>query len=108
MNSVTLFIHIAATTYAATTDAKDPRKNTVAARRRGPRPTAIHGISPHASSVPPFSINPLYDAVRCATAIDVPAAVSREIISVGAQNVHDHSPKMMHAIMLAAAHVVRA
>jgi hypothetical protein len=108
MNRVTLFTISPATIYAANTDTNEPRKKIVAARRRGPIIVAIHGIKPQASKVPPFNIRPLYDAERCATAIDTPEAVSREMIKVGAQNVQDHRPKMMHAIMLAAAEVVRA
>ena len=90
------------------TEAREPMKNIAAARRRGPIQVAIHGIKPHATSVPAFSRSPLTEAVRCATAIGVPEAVSLVMISVGAQKVQDHRPKMMQAIIPAAAHVVRA
>src|ERR1700735_2327791 len=90
------------------TETSEPRKKIVAARRLGPIAVAIHGISKQATRVPPFASGPPAEAMRCAAAIGVPPAVSLETISVGAQYVHDHRPKMMHAIMPAADHVVRA
>ena len=51
---------------------------------------------------------PLHAATRNACAVAPPVAVSMVTIKVGAQNVDDHRPKMMQAIIIAAIQVVFA
>src|SRR5271169_3380992 len=83
-------------------------KNTTAVRRRLPRRPVIHGISRHPIKVPTLVIRPATAPICCAWAGVAPLATSLVATTVGAQKFDDHRPKMMQAIISAAAQVVCA
>ena len=86
----------------------EPVKNTTALRLRPPIQRTANGITRHPASVPTFTSTPLHAAITCAWASGAPCPVSFVITTVGIQNVEDHSPKIAHDIISAAAQVVRA
>src|ERR1700722_5352039 len=83
-------------------------KNTTAVQRRLPNQPVIHGISRHPIKGPTLVIRPATAPICCAWAGVAPPATSLVATTVGAQKFDDHRPKMMQAIISAAAQVVRA